>query len=109
MIIVQVVPKSGVDAYKLLRDKVTHGARTWAWANRPKTRLHHKNLDAGYIEVGSAEGVLVAVIRPSEPDELYFLVEKFIGRLVAWFESDLAAINLQFTAEPAPRRRARRT
>lgn len=108
MIIVQVVPKPGVDAYKLLRNKVTHGARTWAWANRRKTRLHHKNLDAGYIEVGNAKGVLVAVIRPSKPDDLYFLVEKFIGRLVAWFEGDLIGINLQFTTEPAPRRRRRR-
>jgi hypothetical protein len=43
----------------LLRDKVTHEARTWAWANRPKTRLNHKNIDADYIEVGAAEGLLV--------------------------------------------------
>jgi hypothetical protein len=33
-----------------------------------------------------------------------------MGRLVAWFEADLAAINVQFVGvpvEPAPRRRGR--
>jgi hypothetical protein len=60
MISIQVVPSQGVDAYKLLRDKVTHEAATWYWANKAKSRLRHNNVKKGYIEVASAEGILVA-------------------------------------------------
>ncbi len=98
MIVMQVVPRAGHDAYKLLRDKVTHEARTWSWSNKAKTRLRHTQSPSGYIEVGSADGVLVGQIRPGQGDA-YFLAEKFIGRLVAWFEGDLAAVNLQFIPE----------
>ncbi len=83
----------GVDAYRLLRDKVTHEARTWSWKNKAKTRLIHKQNARGYIEVGSADGVVVAEIRPADDGDTYFFAEKFIGRLVAWFGADLAAIN----------------
>jgi hypothetical protein len=107
MILIQIVPKPGVDAYALLRHKVIHEARTWSWGNKRKTRLRHKNVEAGYIDVATAGGVVVARIHPSAPEELYFLVEKLIGRLVAWFHHDLAAINLQFGAD-APPRKARR-
>jgi len=107
MLIIQVVPHAGVDAYRLLSDKVTHEAKTWSWANKGKTRLAHKGNEDGYIEVASAEGVLVAHVRPADPDDLYFFAEKFIGRLVAWFQDDLAAINLQFMAQ-APSKKPRR-
>ncbi len=60
MILIQVVAKDDEDVYKLLRHKVTHEARTWSWAKRSKTRLQHARLEAGYIEVASAESVLVA-------------------------------------------------
>jgi hypothetical protein len=67
---IQVVPRSGTDAYRLLRDKVTHEARTWAWANRAKTRLPHNQIKLGYIEVSGAEGVLVAHVHPHEDSDL---------------------------------------
>ncbi len=103
-IYLQIVPRAGTDAYRLLRDKVSHEARTWEWKNKAKTKLQHKN-SGGYIEVGSAEGVVVAVIVPSEEKDLFFLAEKFIGRLIAWFSEDLAAVNFQFVAEAIGRKR----
>ena len=108
MLVVQVVPRAGRDAYKLLRDKVTHEARTWSWANRAKTRLKHSQIEDGYVEVASADGVLIASIHPAEKTDLFFLAEKFIGRLTAWFADDLAAINMQFLLEERRGRRGRR-
>ncbi len=97
MISLQIVPRYGVDAYRLIRDKVTHDAHTWAWKNRKRTRLTRKSEPKrGYIDVGSADGVVVAQIRPARQDDDWFFAEKFIGRLVAWFPSDIAAINVQF-------------
>jgi hypothetical protein len=101
MLSLQVIPRAGVDAYRLLRDKVTHEARTWSWKNKRKTRLVHKQNAAGYIDVGSADGVVVAEIHAANETDTYFFAEKFIGRLVAWFLPDLAAINLQFRAADA--------
>jgi hypothetical protein len=99
MISIQVVPKNKVDAYKLLRDKVTHEATTWYWVNKAKSRLRHSQVKKGYIEVASAEGVLVVQIYPKETKDLFYLSEKFIGRLIAWFEDELVAINIQFVPE----------
>jgi hypothetical protein len=96
MIAIQVVPRQGVDAYKLLRHKVTHEAATWYWVNKAKSRLRHNQVKKGYIEVASAEGVLVAHIYPKESKDLFYLSEKFIGRLIGWFENSLVAINIQF-------------
>ncbi|MBZ5527040.1 MAG: hypothetical protein LAN71_03935 [Acidobacteriia bacterium] len=96
MISIQVVPGQGVDAYKLLRDKVTHEAATWYWANKAKSRLRHSQVKKGYIEVASAEGILIAQIYPKEPKDLFYLSEKFIGRLIGWFDDELVAINIQF-------------
>jgi hypothetical protein len=96
MISIQVVPGKGVDAYKLLRDKVTHEATTWYWANKAKSRLRHTQVKKGYIEVASAEGILVAQIYPKESKDLFYLSEKFIGRLIGWFDDELVAINIQF-------------
>jgi hypothetical protein len=108
MIVLQIVPKPDVDAYRILRYKVTHEARTWSWGNKAKTRLRHKNVERGYIEVGSAAGVVVATMRPHEPEDLFFLVEKLVGRLVAWFRDDLVAVNIQFADDPPRTRRRRR-
>jgi hypothetical protein len=102
MLSLQVIPRAGVDAYRLLRDKVTHQAHTWSWKNKAKTRLIHKRNGAGYIEVGSADGVVVAEIHANHETDTYFFAEKFIGRLVAWFLPDLAAINVQFRGADAP-------
>ena len=96
MISIQVVPARGVDAYKLLRDKVTHEAATWYWVNKTKTRLWHNQVKKGYIEVANAEGILVAQIYPKESKDLFYLSEKFIGRLIGWFEDRLFTINIQF-------------
>ena len=45
---------------------------------------------------GSGDGVLVAEIHPTSDNDTYFFAENFIWRLVVWFRSDLAAINIQF-------------
>lgn len=108
MLVLQVVPVAGKDAYKLLRDKVTHEAQTWSWANKAKTRLRHIRIEGGYIEVGSADGVLVAQVVPIIESDSFFLAEKFVGRLIAWFSSEIAAINLQFLSDPPTRKKAKR-
>lgn len=100
MLILQIVPRANIDAYKILRDKVTHEARTWSWRNKAKTRLQHSQNRSGYIEVASAEGVVVAEVVPASKADEFFLAEKFVGRLIAWFADDLAAINLQFLDTP---------
>ncbi|HEX9581496.1 MAG TPA: hypothetical protein VF970_10365 [Gemmatimonadales bacterium] len=108
MIVMQVVPKdAGVDMYRLLRHKVLHDAATWGFSNKARTRLRHIN-SAGHIDVGGAGGVLVAQIHPKSARDVFYLSEKFLGRLVAWFEEHLAAINVQFAPDPPPRRRRRR-
>lgn len=101
MLRLQIVPRSGVDAFRLLRDKVTFEAQTWAWRNKLKTRIGHiKRPKAGcYIKIEGAGGVVVADIRATSPDDTWFLSEKFIGRVVSWFGSDIAAINVQFSGE----------
>lgn len=99
MITIQIVPKRRVDAYKLLRDKVTHEAKTWYWGNKAKTRLRHVNLAGGYIEVGSADNILVVELHPRDDGDLFFLAEKFVGRLTAWFADQIVAINMQFIDE----------
>ena len=84
MLRLQIVPHSGLDAYRLLRDKVTHQAQTWVWKNKAKTRLTRSNdPKRGYIEVGSADGIVVAEIRPARASDDWFFAEKFIGRLIA--------------------------
>lgn len=98
MIRIQVVPRAGADAYRLLRSKVLHDAATWYWSNKKKTRLRHVQ-SGGYIDVANAGGVVVATVCPKEPRDIFYLAEKFMGRLVAWFEEDLSAINVQFVEE----------
>lgn len=107
MIQIQVVPRKGVDAYALLRSKVLHEATTWDWSNKAKTRLRHVQSE-GHIDVANAGGVVVARVYPKERRDLFYLAEKFMGRMVAWFEDDLAAINVQFLPEPKPVKRAGR-
>ncbi len=101
MIQIQVVPHVGVDAYALLRSKVLHEAATWDWANKKKTRLKHIQSN-GHIDVSHAGGVVVARVVPKAPRDLFYLAEKFMGRLVAWFGDQLASINVQFLEEPKP-------
>lgn len=107
MIQIEVVPRAGVDAYALLRAKVLHEATTWYWSNKARTRLRHLQ-SAGHIDVANAGGVLVARVRPKDRRDIFYLAEKFMGRLVAWFEAELAAIHLQFLDEPAPAKRRKR-
>ena len=94
-VVIQIIPRQGADAHKLLRQKVRYGAATWFWSNKGKTRLRHIN-STGHIDVDGADGILVARVFPKAPSDQYFLVEKFIGRVVAWFESELVAVNVQF-------------
>ena len=107
MIQIQVVPRTGVNAYALLRSKVIHEAATWDWANKKKSRLKHIQSD-GHIDVANAGGVVVAQVVPKAPRDLFYLAEKFMGRLVAWFADDLASINVQFLADPPAKRAKRR-
>jgi hypothetical protein len=55
--------------------------------------------------VGSADGVVVAEIRPASDKDTWFFAEKFIGRLVAWFPSDILAINVQFRDDQTKNRK----
>jgi len=107
MIQIQVVPREGVDAFKLLRSKVLHEAATWYWANKKKTRLKHLQSD-GHIDISHGGGVVMARIVPKAPRDLFYLGEKFIGRMVAWFEDELSAINVQLLDTSPPVRRPRR-
>jgi hypothetical protein len=107
MIQIQVVPREGVDAYALLRSKVLHEATTWDWVNKKKTRLKHIQSN-GHIDVSHAGGVVVAQVEPKDRRDLFYLAEKFMGRLVAWFENELAAINVQFHLDPEGKRPKRK-
>ena len=109
MIVLQVVPAPGRDAFRLLRARIRE-ASTWNWSNKARTRLKHiQRPKGGHIQIANANGVLVAHVRPKTPSDLFYLAEKFTGRLVAWFEQDLVAINIQFVADPPkPRRRRSR-
>ena len=106
MLVLEAVPAPGRDAYKLLRTRIRE-APTWEWVNKARTRIRHvQRPKGGHIALSNAGGVLVAHIRPKEPADLFYLAEKFTGRLVAWFEQDLVAINIQFVPEPpAPKRK----
>ena len=110
MLVLQAIPAPGRDAYRLLRTRIK-AASTWEWANKARTRLKHvQRPKGGHIRIASADGVLVAHIHPKTASDLFYLAEKFTGRLVAWFEADLVAINLQLLPDPPPppRRRKRR-
>ncbi|HSE65673.1 MAG TPA: hypothetical protein VLB12_01715 [Gemmatimonadales bacterium] len=108
MVVLQAIPAGDLDAYQLLRARIRE-ARTWSWANKKKSRLRHaQRPKGGYIEVARANGVLIAHIRPKTQSDLFYLAEKFTGRLLAWFEGQLLAVNLQFVPEPPPKRRRRR-
>jgi hypothetical protein len=106
MIVIQIVPANEVDAYHLLRAKVVNEAKTWDFTNKAKTRLRHVN-SGGYIDVANAKGVVAARVHPKEPKDQFFLVEKFVGRLVAWFSGQLVAVNMQFVPDPPVKRRRR--
>ena len=109
MLVLQAVPAGHLDAYKLLRARI-RAASTWSWANKAKTRLKHlQRPKGGFIRISGANGVLVAHIHPKTPADLFYLAEKFTGRLVAWFEGDLVSISMQFVPDPVrPRRRRKR-
>lgn len=108
MLLLQVVPVQGSDAYKLLRARIRI-APTWEWANKKRTRIRHvQRARGGHIDISNAGGVLVAQVKPKTPDDLFYLAEKFAGRLIAWFEKDLLAINIQFIHEPEKPKRKRR-
>ena len=108
MLVLQAVPAPGRDAYRLLRSRI-RDASTWEWGNKAKTRLKHvQRPKGGHITIANAGGVLVAHVQPKTPSDLFYLAEKFTGRLVAWFERDLLAINIQFIPEPPEPARKRR-
>ena len=108
MLVLQAVPAPGRDAYRLLRARIRE-ASTWEWGNKARTRLRHvQRPKGGHIAIANANGVLVAHSHPKTPNDLFYLAEKFTGRLVAWFEQDLLAINIQVVPEPSPPKRKRR-
>lgn len=108
MLVLQAVPRANEDAYKLLRARIREAA-TWEWSNKAKTRLRHvQRPKGGYIQISNAGGVLVAHIHPKTPNDLFYLAEKFTGRLIAWFEEQLQSINIQIVPDaPAPSRKRR--
>lgn len=109
MLVLQAVPIRDANAFKLLRSRIRE-ASTWHWSNKRRTRLKHvQRPDGGHIEISDAGGVLVAHIHPKTPNDLFYLAEKFTGRLIAWFERDIVAINIQFMPDPLKPARKRRT
>lgn len=108
MLVLQAVPVGNLNAFKLLRARIRE-ASTWSWSNKARTRLKHvARPKGGHIEVSSAGGVLVAHIKPKDKTDQFYLTEKFIGRLIGWFEGDLLSVNIQFVPDPpAPKRRRR--
>jgi hypothetical protein len=86
---------------------VSHEAATWYWANKAKTKLQHVN-SKGYIEVGSADGVLIARVYPKRSSNVFYLAEKLLGRLIAWFEDELIAINMQFAEEETRKKKRKK-
>ena len=108
MLVLQAVPVHGLNAYRLLRARIRQ-ASTWVWANKARTRLRHiQRPKGGHIRIADANGVLVAQVHPKTEGDLFYLAEKFTGRLIAWFEDDLVAINIQFVREPVKPVRKRR-
>ena len=110
MLVLQAVPIRDVDAYKLLRARI-RDASTWVWGNKARTRLKHiQRPRGGHIRISNANGVLVAHVHPDTPADLFYLAEKFTGRLIAWFEHELHSISIQFIAGPPekPKRKRRR-
>lgn len=104
MIQIQVVPRAGYDVYRLLRSRILHQAATWEFANKGKTRIKHVQRN-GHLEIASAGGVLVANVVPKDTGDEFYLAEKFIGRIVAWFGDEVSGINVQFMPGGAAVRR----
>jgi hypothetical protein len=108
VIVLQAVPAPGRDAYRMLRARIKD-ASTWKWGNKARTRIKHvQRPQGGHIAIANAGGVLVAHVHPKTASDLFYLAEKFTGRLIAWFEQDLLAINIQVIAEPPKPKRKRR-
>jgi hypothetical protein len=108
MLVLQAVPRGDLDAWKMLRARI-RAATTWSWGNKARTRLKHvQRPKGGHIDISRANGVLIAHIHTKTPNDLFYLAEKFTGRLVAWFEGQLLAINVQFVEEEKPEGRKRR-
>ena len=108
MLVLQAVPAPGQNVYKLLKARMK-GANTWKWGNKARTRLKHVQLKkGGHIDIANANGVLVAHVKPKKPGDMFYLAEKFTGRLVAWFQNELAAVNIQFISDPPVAKRRRR-
>ena len=108
MIVLQAIPGPGRDAFKLLRARIRK-ASTWDWGNKARTRLKHvQRKKGGHIAISNANGVLVAHVFPKTASDQFYLTEKFMGRLVAWFEAELVAINIQFLPDPPKPKRRRR-
>jgi hypothetical protein len=85
MILIQVIPKGKTDAYKLLKDKVSHEANTWLWANKAKTKLEHVNAN-GYIEVDRVltEYWLPAFTRRTNEAWMFWLRNTSVGSLLGF-------------------------
>jgi hypothetical protein len=108
MLVLQAVPVRDVDVFKLLRARIRE-ASTWTWGNKARTRLKHiQRPQGGHITIQNAGGVLVAHIYPKTTADLFYLAEKFTGRLIAWFESDILSINIQLVPEPVAKPKAKR-
>lgn len=100
MISLQIISNTGFNLYKNLRIKVTRDAQTFYWANRQKNKLCHTNqAQKNFIRIAGTTDVVIAHVNAVTEEASFYLVEKLMGRLVAWFEHDLIAINIQFISE----------
>jgi hypothetical protein len=124
MIRIQVVPRAGSDVYGLLRDKTsppTFIEGNWhpvlVWEDKPKPRIvtlygngHSRewgmSVGDSYIELSSADGILVADVHPESGNQ-YSLITRFVGSLMQWFPQQLFAINIHFVPEARASRKKR--
>jgi len=94
MLKIEIVPKSGWDAYELLKDRIAQRALTWVWKDQEQTVLQHIRKPGGHISLTRLENRLVARVVSASREDRMFLAERFVGRLLAWLSGELRSIHL---------------
>ena len=95
MLRIQVIPRGDANVYQILRQKIDSKARTFAWADKKKISIVNIGRgNPGQIRICDADGILVA---HTEDGDL--IIGAFIARLVDWFSSEIAAINIQLVQD----------
>jgi hypothetical protein len=89
---VQVIPASGVNAYKDFC-KAVQANNAYLWITKGERIRHVSGKYKGHIDVRQGyRGLLLASITSDHPD---MSVGHFVGRLAAWLNGKILAINIQ--------------